>query len=69
MTDINTAYSRPLDVHRWSEHKEATKLRDYIWDMHFAEEFPAVVAGKKPKADYRKQFKVLLLDLYEMMIF
>ena len=64
MTDINTAYSRPLDVHRWSEHKEATKLRDYIWDMHFAEEFPAVVAGKKPKADYRKQFKVLLLDLY-----
>ena len=33
MTEINRYHSRPLDVHRWSDHPEATKLREAVWNQ------------------------------------
>jgi len=73
MTDVEDTYrndhrlnSRPLDVHRWSDHPEVKQLIDQLWDA-FVEAFPehvAVKRGAKPKADNKTQFKVLILDLY-----
>jgi hypothetical protein len=58
-------HSRPIDVHRWSDHPEALRLAESIWYTHFqdfarAESQP----GPKPKTSYRNQLKVVLLDLY-----
>ena len=65
MDDINRHHSRPLDVHRWSDHSEATKLRETVWDEYFKEAFPPIEGkGNKAKSEPKKQFKVLLLDLY-----
>jgi hypothetical protein len=65
MTEIDRHHSRPLDVHRWSDHREATKLRETVWDEYFKEAFPPVSGkGNKAKSEPKKQFKVLLLDLY-----
>ena len=65
MTDINRHHSRPLDVHRWSDNPEAKELRDTVWNQYFKEVFPpAGGKGNKAKSEPKKQFKVLLLDLY-----
>ena len=65
MTDIDRHHSRPLDVHRWSDHREATKLRETVWNEYFKEAFPPIEGkGNKAKSEPKKQFKVLLLDLY-----
>ena len=32
MTDRDCQHSRPLDVHRWSEHGEADGFVDYMYD-------------------------------------
>ena len=64
MTEINRYHSRPLDVHRWSHHPEATKLRDTVWNQYFKEAFPEGGKGNKPNSEPKKQFKTLLLDLY-----
>ena len=63
-SEINRYYSRPLDVHRWSDHPEATKLRDAIWNQYFKEKFLIGGKGNKAKSEPKKQFKILLLDLY-----
>jgi hypothetical protein len=63
-SDINRYHSRPLDVHRWSDHPEATKLRDTIWNQYFKEKFLIGGKGNKAKSEPKKQFKILLLDLY-----
>ena len=63
-TEINRRHSRPLDVHRWSDHPEATKLRDTIWNQCFKEKFLIGGKGNKAKSEPKKQFKILLLDLY-----
>jgi len=63
-SDINRHHSRPLDVHRWSDHPEATKLRDTIWNQYFKEKFLIGGQGNKAKSEPKKQFKILLLDLY-----
>lgn len=60
--------SRPIDVHRWSDHPEVKKLIDQLWS-EFVSEYPNYIAssdkrGPKPKATNKKQFKVVLLDLY-----
>ena len=35
MGDIeNPWHSRPIDVHRWSDHPEVAQLVDRIWDEH-----------------------------------
>jgi hypothetical protein len=65
MAEINRYHSKPLDVHRWSDHREATKLRDEIWNEYFSDAFPPMEGkGNKAKSAPKKQFKVLLLDLY-----
>ena len=65
MTEINRYHSRPLDVHRWSDHPEATKLRETVWKDYFRDAFPPIEGkGNKAKSEPKKQFKVLLLDLY-----
>ena len=65
MTEINRYHSRPLDVHRWSDHPEATKLRETVWKDYFKDAFPPIEGkGNKAKSEPKKQFKVLLLDLY-----
>ena len=47
-------HSRPLDVHRWSEHTEVNKFVDDIYKTYF-----------KQKTNIRKKhLKVVLLDLY-----
>ena len=59
-------YSRPLDVHKWSDHDEVNEFVNELWDkFHLASGFPeSVTRGKRPKASLKQQFKVLLLDLY-----
>ena len=64
MSDINPHHSRPLDVHRWSSHPDATKLRETVWDQYFKDAFPEGGKGNKAKSEPKKQFKTLLLDLY-----
>jgi len=64
MTEINPHHSRPLDVHRWSDHPKAKKLRDTVWKQYFKEAFPEGGKGNRAKSEPKKQFKVLLLDLY-----
>ena len=34
MTDRDYQHSRPLDVHRWSEHKEANGFVDYVYETY-----------------------------------
>ena len=63
-SEIDRYHSRPLDVHRWSDHPEATKLRDTIWNQYFKEKFLIGGQGNKAKSEPKKQFKILLLDLY-----
>ena len=73
MKDVEHTYhkdhrlnSRPLDVHRWSNHPEVKHLIDQLWGV-FVEAYPkhvVVKRGTKPKADNKTQFKVLILDLY-----
>lgn len=63
MGDIeNPWHSRPIDVHRWSDHPEVAGLCDRIWGEHLGE--LAGHTGPKPKTDFRHQLRVLILDLY-----
>ena len=50
MTDVEDTYrndhrlnSRPLDVHRWSDHSEVKQLIDQLWSV-FTEKYPEHVA-------------------------
>ncbi len=61
---IDRKNSRPLDVHRWSDHPEAKSLVDAIWNKYFPDSFKHKGKGNRPTSSYKKQFKVLLLDLY-----
>jgi len=45
----NPWHSRPLDVHRWSEHPEVKSLVDNIWDEYVEETVPEKGPGPKPK--------------------
>ena len=48
-------YSRPLDVHTWSDHSEVNAFVDEIYDAHFGGGNPSI---------QKKHIKVVLLDLY-----
>ncbi|MFB9231835.1 hypothetical protein ACFFUT_08560, partial [Pseudohalocynthiibacter aestuariivivens] len=50
-------------MHRWSSHKEVNELVDGIWEEHFKDHH-VQVSGPKPKARFKDQLKVVLLDLY-----
>ncbi|MDO6505310.1 hypothetical protein Q4525_20430 [Shimia thalassica] len=65
MTEIqNPWHSRPIDVHRWSEHPEVKGLVDRIWDGFLGEKIAEYGRGPKPKLGFRKQLRVVILDLY-----
>jgi hypothetical protein len=52
---VDLDYSRPLDVHRWSDHPEVNSFVDDIYKRHFR--------GRKVNIK-KKHLKVVLLDLY-----
>ncbi|WP_162495051.1 hypothetical protein [Pseudophaeobacter leonis] len=56
-------HSRPIDVHKWSDHPEVVQFVDRVWEEYLPEE---VIGGRgpKPKMAFRKQLRVLILDLY-----
>ena len=49
------APSRPLDVHRWSDHPESNKFVNQIYDKWFAQDAPDIT---------KKHLKVILLDIF-----
>ncbi|WP_171167018.1 hypothetical protein [Ruegeria sp. HKCCA0370] len=57
----NPWHSRPIDVHRWSDHPEVADLVDRIWDDYLPSD---QTSGPKPKTAFRHQLRVLVLDLY-----
>ena len=65
-TNEELDYSRPLDVHTWSDFKEVNVFVNQLWDKYFKDDHSSEEGktGKRPKAPLKKQFKVLLLDLF-----
>ena len=57
MTDRNYLHSRPLDVHRWSEHPEVNIFVDTIYNNDFRQ-------GNENQRIKKKHLKLVLLDLY-----
>lgn len=58
--------SRPLDVHRWSDHPEVETFVDPLW-IRFEAAQPIATGGARgrpTKRIKRDNMKVLLLDLY-----
>ena len=58
MTDRDYQHSRPLDVHRWSEHQEANGFVDYVYDTYLNNR------SNENQRIKKKHLKVVLLDLY-----
>lgn len=59
-------HSRPLDVHRWSDHPQVNQLVDKVYD-EFKDEQKANIAGRSNnsgKTSGKTHLKVVLLDLY-----
>jgi len=64
-TDLNPWHSRPIDVHRWSDHPEVVAIVDQIWEAHFPEHAdPDRKTGPRPKTPFKNQLRVVVLDLY-----
>ena len=57
-------HSRPIDVHRWSDHPELIKVVDTIWQANFGDLEAKGRPGPKPKRTFRQQLRILILDLY-----
>ena len=57
-------HSRPLDVHRWSDHPEAVSIVTTVWNDHFSHLDNNGRSGPKPKQSFKHQLRVLILDLY-----
>ena len=60
---IDPNHSKPLDVHKWSDHPEINKLVDDLW-LQVVEAALGGKSNNKGKSDPKRQLKVLLLDLY-----
>ena len=56
-------HSRPIDVHRWSDHPEAKKVVEKVWSKYFPTP-TGTSRGPKQKTSDKDQLKVLILDLY-----
>ena len=57
MTERNYQYSRPLDIHRWSEHPEASNFVNFVYDT-FLNKWSEENSWIK-----KKHLKVVLLGL------
>jgi hypothetical protein len=51
-------HSRPLDVHRWSEHPEANKFVNFVYENYLDDQ------RSENKRIQKAHLKVVLLDLY-----
>jgi hypothetical protein len=65
----NPRFSRPIDVHRWSDHPEVKALVGEIWESYLPLQITGKPGGKnkkgpKPKTTFKNQLRVLILDLY-----
>ena len=58
MADRDYQHSRPLDVHRWSDHREINNLVDLVFEKFISRK------AKGNKNIRKKHLKVVLLDLY-----
>ena len=63
-TSNDIYYSRPFDVHIWSDYPEFNQIVHELWSKCFSVEDTIVRRGPKPKAPTKAIFKTLLLDLY-----
>ena len=61
MPPIRPHYSRPLDVHRWSDHPEVNELVREVWDHYFGGD-EGKRSGPKPKARLRDMLKACCLQ-------
>lgn len=63
---IDPYHSKPLDVHRWSDHPEIKGLLASIWNEFTAEELAILTpkGNRKPRGSAYDQLRVLLVDLY-----
>lgn len=61
---ITPHHSRPIDVHRVSDHPEVRTLVNHLWEKHFKQYAQKSSRGPKPKTRHKDQLRVLLLDLY-----
>lgn len=60
---IDPWHSKPLDVHRWSDHSDINKLVDDLW-ITVVEPALGGRSNNTGLSGPKKQLKVLLLDLY-----
>ncbi len=60
---LDPYYSRPLDVHRWSDHPEVAAIVENIWAAHFTD-MAGNRPGPKPRTPFKDQLKVVILDCY-----
>ena len=60
---IDPNHSKPLDVHKWSDHPEINKLVDDLW-LQVVEPALSGKSNNKGKSNPKRQLKVLLIDLY-----
>ena len=60
---IDPDHSKPLDVHRWSDHPEINELVDELW-LQVVQPALGGKSNNKGKSDPKRQLKVLILDLY-----
>lgn len=60
---IDPKYSRPFDVHRWSDYPGVNERVKLLWEDLGLED-DRKKPGPKPKRSPKDMFKVLLLDLY-----
>lgn len=64
LTTMDPWNSKPLDVHRWSEHPEINKLVDELWLQVVEPELRGSNSNNQGKCPPKRQLKILLLDLY-----
>lgn len=65
MTQIqNPYYSRPIDVHRASDHPEIRSVIDTIWTSYFEVFDRPRRSGPKPQISYKQQLSIVILDLF-----
>ncbi|MDQ2092439.1 hypothetical protein [Marimonas arenosa] len=50
----NPRHSRPIDVHRWSEHPEVKALVDTIWESYLPPQITEQGPGPKPRTAFRR---------------
>ena len=61
----NPRHSRPIDVHRWSDHPEVKALVEGIWEGYLPEQITGKPGdkkpkpGPKPKTSFKRQLRVL----------